>query len=153
MLVGGVLVQNSTNDEFRLFIQRAGKSMRHIPWHAVKGNHENRKWSTFSHWFDNAFADNLDEDCHSFIVGDIQFIGLNTEGYQESQFPKDWLSKTLQQPAKWRVAFMKKQPFFKYKNGGGSREFLYPIIEEASIDIVFSSYGRQENPEHKSGVW
>jgi hypothetical protein len=64
------------------FIQRAGKSMSLIPWHAVKGNHDNRKWSTFSHWFDNAFADNLDEDFYSFMVGDIQFIGLNTEGYK-----------------------------------------------------------------------
>lgn len=142
------LSQISINREYRNQIKGSIKSISNTPWYTVRGNHENRLWSTYTKWFYNEFPGHLDESFYSFDIGNVHFVAIN-EVTKRSLLPEQWIRSALRKTKKkWRVIIAKKPPFVH------RRGYLFKIFEEEGVDVVISSYCLRGTKEKKiRGIW
>jgi PKD repeat protein len=100
------------------------------------GNHE------YGSIYLNQFVMPGNEKWYTFEYGDVLFISLLTEAYQDSQYV--WLQDVLKNTnKKWKVAFFHK-PFFSSGIHGGDmtryRDTWWKTLDDYGVDIILNGH-------------
>jgi acid phosphatase type 7 len=113
--------------------------LQHVSMFPVAGNHEYETDDAAP--FRRVFDLPHNERWYSFDVGDVHFVGLDTERLDASQLT--WLKADLAAHDRtWIVAFFHKPPFSSGEHGSEVeiRDALHPIFAEHAVDLVLTGH-------------
>jgi PKD repeat protein len=157
VILSGDIANTSINNDYRKHIIEGYQLWKNTVHYTVKGNHDDRDWTTYSSWFHNNFPGAFSEDFYSFDVGPVHYIGMNNNMRQQD-FPPgslDWLEKDLSESkAPWKVVFMKANPAITWDNYASKQvEFLMPIFVSHGVDLVLAGGNSDGFKRKVDGVW
>jgi PKD repeat protein len=166
VIFSGDATDNSTNNQYRKYFQNDNGLFKSTVHYAVRGNHDNRTWSTFNSWFYNGqtggadWGDCFSSDCenfYSFDIGPVHYVGINNN-QNEASYPAgaiDWLTADLAaSTAQWKMVFMKADPAITWTESASQNAlFLMPLFEASGVDLVLCGGNSLGFTRQVNGVW
>lgn len=166
ILMAGDLTDDSINNHYRLYFQNDGDLFKTVVHYTVKGNHDDRTWSTYNSWVYNgqtggaSWGDCFSGDCenfYSFDIGPVHYVGIDNNQSQ-ANYPAGavtWLQNNLAaSTAQWKVVFMKANPAITWEESASANaEFLMPIFEAGGVDLVLCGGNSLGFTRNVNGVW
>ena len=166
IIMSGDLSDNATNTHYRTYIQESSTLFRHTVHYAVRGNHDDRTWSVFNHWFyngqtggtswGNCFAADC-ENYYSFDIGPVHFVGIDAN-QRAIDYPAgavDWITADLaSSTAQWKIVFMKPDPAITWTESASTNaQFLMPLFVTGGVDLVMTGGNSLGFTNQVDGVW
>jgi PKD repeat protein len=157
VILSGDIANTSINNDYRKHFVEGYHLWKNTVHYTVKGNHDDRDWTTYSPWFHNHFPGAFSEDFYSFDIGPVHYIGINNN-MREKDFPPasiDWLEKDLlNSRSQWKIVFMKANPAITWDDFASKRvEFLMPIFAKHGVDLVLTGGNSDGFKRQVNGVW
>ena len=166
IIMAGDVTENAINQHFRDYFQQDNGLFRTIVHYAAKGNHDDRTWTTFNHWFYNgqtggtSWGNCFSGDCenyYSFDIGPVHFMGIDNN-QRQVDYPAgavDWITADLaSSTAPWKVVFMKADPAITWTEGASTNaQFLMPLFTAGGVDLVMCGGNSLGFTRQVNGVW
>lgn len=144
-VLSGDLGINSFNVEYRNNMAQMQAIFSKSPFYPVKGNHDNRAWSTFSKWHNTDLNNSPYDDFYSFDAGAAHFLMLRAEPGVQRLWPVDWIESDLADTRKtWKIVVIENKPitgssFYRER----SIAWLAPILRRHEVHcLLVNSYAR-----------
>ena len=159
--------QLPSTTNIRKYFQDDNGLFKHTVHYTARGNHDNRTWSTYNHWFYNgqtgaanwgACAAADCENFYSFDIGPVHVVSINNNQRQQD-YPAgavDWIISDLaSSSAQWKLVLMKHNPAITWPKSALEQNavFLMPIFEAGGVDLVLCGGNSPGFNNQVNGVW
>lgn len=141
------------------FFHPAADLLAYVPLYPVLGNHEYNGEERM--WYYDFFSPPGNEQWYAFTYGCARFVILDSNfRFTPRSDQYSWLVDEFQSSgyknSKWQIVLFHHPPYTSGSHRGDEvpiTDYLVPLFEEHSVDMVFSGHNHQYERSNKDGIY